>query len=343
MLDAPTAPVRGVTPRVPAEPSAIRGLLGRREVSLLIVLAGLVLLFALLSDRFATGGTAAQVLTNLSIVVIVGVGLAMVLMTRNIDVSVGSMVGLTAYFAADFSAENPGLPIPVVVLASCLLGLLLGSVNGALVATLRVPSIMVTLGTLYIYRGIDSAIAGSNQVTAQNLSQDYNDIASWDLVGVPGMFLYALLIAGAAHLFLRHTYSGRSLLASGSNPEAATKLGLASRRWVFVAFAVSGLLCGFAGMLWGARYGTVDSSVATGYEIVVLAAVVVGGVSVNGGSGSVGGVVVGAAILSVIAVGLALVNVSQFWLQAIQGLVIVVAIVSDVLIRRRLQGTGART
>ena len=325
--------------------SGLRRIFERRETSLVLVLVALVVLFSILSPRFASAANFGQIVTDMSIVVIVGIGVAMVLFTRNIDVSTGSMVGLTAFFAADFSAKNPDLPLIFVVLASCALGGVLGAINGGIVATLKVPSIMVTLGTLYIYRGIDSALAGANQVTAQNLSPEYNTIASWTIFGFPGIFVYALIIAGIAHVFIRHTYSGRSLLALGSNPLAAEKMGIASKRWIFGAFVLSGVLSGFAGVLWGARYGTVDSSVATGFELVVLAAVVVGGVSVNGGNGSILGVIVGAAILSVIAIGLALLNVSQFWLQAIQGLVIVAALVFDIFIRRRVEARrkGARS
>lgn len=325
------------------EKHAFRRFFEQREMSLVLVVVGLFGLFSLLSNRFATGPTIGQIVTDMSIVVIVGVGEALVLFTRNIDVSIGSMVGVTAFFAADFAAKNPTLPLVFVVLVSCLVGLLLGAINGALVATLKVPSIMVTLGTLYIYRGFDSALAGSSQVTAQNLSPEYNKIASWTFFGFPGIFIYALAIAAIAHVFIKYTYSGRSMLALGSNPLAAEKLGIPSKRWVFFAFAMSGVLCGFAGVLWGARYGTVDSSVATGFELVVLAAVVVGGISVSGGNGSIPGVLVGAAILSIISIGLGLVNVSQFWLQAIQGAVIIAAIVFDMLIRRRVQSRGAQS
>lgn len=318
----------------------MKSLFARRETSLLAVLVLLLVLFSVLSGRFASLATFAQILNSMSIVVIVGIGLALVLMTRNIDVSIGSMVGLTAYFAADFGAKNPDVPLIVVVLASCVLGLLLGSVNGLIVATLRVPSIMVTLGTLYIYRGVDSMLAGSNQVTASTLPEGYGSIASWSLFGIPGLVVFAFVIALIAHVFVRHTFSGRSILAIGSNPGAATTMGIPARRWVFFTFALSGLLCGFAGVLWGARYGTVDSSVASGYEITVLAAVVVGGISVNGGNGSIAGVLIGAAILSVISTGLALLNVSPFWLQAIQGAVIVAAIVSDSFIRARTEARG---
>jgi rhamnose transport system permease protein len=329
-----------VAPVTSTRPNPLKRVLARREVSLLAVLVVLFAAFSVLSPRFASLVTVGQILNSMSIVVIVGIGLTLVLMTRNIDVSVGSMVGLTAYFAADFASKNPQLPLIVVVLASCALGLVLGSFNGLIVATLRVPSIMVTLGTLYVYRGVDSMLAGSNQVTASAMPDGYDSIASWTLLGVPGLIVYAFVLALVAHFFIRYTFSGRSVLAVGSNPVAAEKMGIRSKRWVFFVFALSGLLCGFAGVLWGARYGTVDSSVATGYELTVLAAVVVGGISVNGGSGSIGGLLIGAAILSVISTGLALLNVSQFWLQAIQGAVIVLAIVSDALIRNRADARG---
>ncbi len=315
-------------------------LLGQREVSLVAVLLALLVFFSLAALRFASGGTVAQVVQDLSIVVIVGVGETLILFTRNIDVSIGSMVGISAFFGATFAAAHPELPLMVVVLVTCLLGLCLGAINGVLVAVLSVPSIMVTLGTLYIFRGMLSYAAGSRQVTSQLLPQGYDGIASWSLFGIPGLFIYAAVIAIFAHIFVRYTYLGRSMLALGSNPVAAAKLGISSKWLIFAAFAVSGALCGFAGVLWGARYGTVDSSVASGFEIVVLAAVVVGGVSTRGGSGSIGGVVIGAAILSTIGIGLALMNVSQFWLQALTGLVILSAITFDIVLRHRILGQG---
>ena len=246
------------------------------------------------------------------------------------------MVGISAFFGAAFAAAHPELPLFGVVLATSFLGFILGSINGMLVAALSVPSIMVTLGTLYIFRGVLSYVAGSRQVTSQLLPRGYDTIASWTLFGIPGLFIYAVVIAVMAHIFVRYTYLGRSMLALGSNPLAAAKLGIGSKRLTFFAFALTGALCGFAGVLWGARYGTVDSSVAYGFEIVVLAAVVVGGVSTRGGSGSIGGVAMGAAILSTINIGLALMNVSQFWLQALTGLVILSAITFDIVLRRRI-------
>lgn len=315
---------------------AVLRILQHRELSLTVVLLALLAFFSLTAFRFASGGTVSQIVQDLSIVLIVGVGETLVLFTRSIDVSIGSMVGISAFFGAAFAAAHPEFPLVGVVLVTSLVGLALGAINGILVAALSVPSIMVTLGTLYIYRGVLSYAAGSRQVTSQLLPQGYDKIASWTLYGVPGLFIYAVVIAAIAHIFVRYTYPGRSMLALGSNPLAAAKLGITSKRLIFSAFALTGALCGFAGVLWGARYGTVDSSVAYGFEIVVLAAVVVGGVSTRGGSGSIGGVAMGAAILSTISIGLALMNVSQFWLQALTGLVILSAITFDIVLRRRI-------
>lgn len=310
-------------------------LFNRREASLLLVLVVLVVAFTLLTSRFATTGTLTQLLINTAVIVMVAVGEALVLFTRNIDVSVGSMIGVTAVFASSTASNYNFLPLPVIVLASCLVGLALGSVNGILVARLRVPSIMVTLGTLYVFRGLDSVLTGSNQITSTFLPPGYTDIPLWNVAGIPGIFIYAALIVVVAHVFVERTYAGRSLLALGSNPVAADKLGIASRKLVYGAFAVTGMLCGLAGVMWGGLYGTVDSSVGTGFEIVVLAAVVIGGVSTLGGSGSIAGVFIGSAILAVISVGLALLNVSQFWVQALTGGVILAAVVAELVVRGR--------
>lgn len=313
----------------------IARIFSRREASLLLVLLALLITFSVLSSRFLTTGTLTQLLINTAIIVMVAVGEALVLFTRNIDVSVGSMIGVTAVFASSTASDYSSLPLPLIVLATCGVGFVLGSVNGVLVARLRVPSIMVTLGTLYIFRGLDSVLTGSNQITSQFLAPGYADIPLWNFAGIPGIFMYAAVIVVIAQVFVERTYSGRSLLALGSNPVAAEKLGIASRKLVYGAFAVTGVLCGLAGVMWGGLYGTVDSSVGTGFEIVVLAAVVIGGVSTLGGSGTIAGVFIGSAILSVISVGLALLNVSQFWVQALTGAVILGAVVAELVLRGR--------
>lgn len=322
--------------------SLVQKVIRLRVLSLTVVAVIMAVFFSFASGRFLTRTNLTQMLIEMSLVIIVGVGEALVLISKNIDVSIGSIVGFSAYFTADFASKHPTLPLVIIVGVAILIGLVLGSLNGLIISNLGVPSIMVTLGTLYIYRGLDSILAGASQVTSQNLPKSFNRIAGWSLFGIPGMFIYALIVCAIAWIFLQHTYAGRSLLALGNNPSAATKMGIKSRKWIFIVYALSGSLAGFAGVLWCARYGTVDSSTATGYELVVLAAVVVGGINVNGGTGSIGGVLVGASILGIISVGLSLLNVSQFWVQAIQGAAIIVAISSDMIINKRLRRQRAK-
>ena len=322
--------------------SLVQKVIRLRVLSLTVVAVIMAVFFSFASGRFLTRTNLTQMLIEMSLVIIVGVGEALVLISKNIDVSIGSIVGFSAYFTADFASKHPTLPLVIIVGVAILIGLVLGSLNGLIISNLGVPSIMVTLGTLYIYRGLDSILAGASQVTSQNLPKSFNRIAGWSLFGIPGMFIYALIVCAIAWIFLQHTYAGRSLLALGNNPSAAKKMGIKSRKWIFIVYALSGSLAGFAGVLWSARYGTVDSSTATGYELVVLAAVVVGGINVNGGTGSIGGVLVGASILGIISVGLSLLNVSQFWVQAIQGAAIIVAISSDMIINKRLRRKGAK-
>lgn len=322
--------------------SLVQKVIRLRVLSLTVVAVIMAVFFSFASGRFLTRTNLTHMLIEMSLVIIVGVGEALVLISKNIDVSIGSIVGFSAYFTADFASKHPTLPLVIIVGVAILIGLVLGSLNGLIISNLGVPSIMVTLGTLYIYRGLDSILAGASQVTSQNLPKSFNRIAGWSLFGIPGMFIYALIVCAIAWIFLQHTYAGRSLLALGNNPSAAKKMGIKSRKWIFIVYALSGSLAGFAGVLWCARYGTVDSSTATGYELVVLAAVVVGGINVNGGTGSIGGVLVGASILGIISVGLSLLNVSQFWVQAIQGAAIIVAISSDMIINKRLRRQRAK-
>jgi rhamnose transport system permease protein len=313
-------------------------LIGRiRELSLLAVLAVIVLLVGVQEPRFATAGNVRQILLSVAILAIVAVGQTIVVITRNVDLSVGSMVGLTAYLTADLLAQRPSLPLLLVCVLGCLLGGVMGAVNGLLVTVGRVPAIVATLGTLYMFRGVDFVIAGGKQVNVADVPRRFLDLATGSVAGVPNLILFAAAVAAVGAVALRFTRSGRQLYGIGSNPEAARLAGIRAGRLVFAAFAVCGLLCGLAGVLWGARFATVDARAATGLELLVVAAVVVGGVNIFGGSGTVLGAVLGAILLGTIENALTLLRLSQFWLQAINGAAILAAVTADSLITRRVQ------
>lgn len=314
------------------------GLVGRvRELGLLIALGAIVLIVGVQEPRFATANNARQILLAVSILVVLAVGQTLVVLTRNVDLSVASMVGLVAYVAGYMFQQDVDTPVPLVVLAACALGLGLGAINGLLVTVGRVPAIVATLGTLYVFRGFDYWFAGGKQIVTRDLPQAYRDIALTRVLGVPTPVIVSAVIAAVFGYALRYTRTGRQLYAIGSNPDAARLAGLRSDLLVFGAFAASGLLAGVAGILWGARFGAVDARAAYGYELQVVAAVVVGGVNIFGGSGTVLGAVLGAVILGTIANSLTILRINPFWLQAISGAGILVAVTIDSLITRRLQ------
>jgi rhamnose transport system ATP-binding protein len=203
-----------------------------------------------------------------------------------------------------------------------------------------VPAIVVTLGTLSIYRGIDAIWAGGHQISADQVPNAWLEVTSLRIAGIPAVVIIALLVMVLAAVVLNRTAIGRELFAIGSNPEAASLVGIRVHRRRLGAFAVAGLLAGFDGALWASRYATVDSRVGTGYELTVIAAVVVGGVAIRGGSGTVLGIAFGGLLLLVIQNGLTLVRIDPLWLQGIYGLVIIAAVTIDTIIARRAAGVG---
>jgi rhamnose transport system permease protein len=223
------------------------------------------------------------------------------------------------------------------------IGLALGMVNGFVVAVLKVPAIVATLGTLSIYRGIDYVIAGPHQVPLAGLPAGFTDVSRADILGIPVFVLITVVVVVIGMVFLRSTRFGRQVYAVGSNPEAAAILGIPSRLVVFVAFSLCGLLAGLAGVMWVMEFGTINGTAATGAVLGIVAAVVVGGVNTFGGSGTLAGAALGALFLGFIANALILVGLSQFWLQAIYGVVILVAIGGDAVIRRSVQRANTRS
>ncbi|GAC1692280.1 MAG: ABC transporter permease [Ktedonobacteraceae bacterium] len=308
-----------------------------RELGLLVVLLIIIAVVGIQVPNFLSVSNLEQILLSVAILAIVAVGETLVVLTRNIDLSVGSIVGFTAFVAADLFKQQPGSNLFLAILLGCTLGLVLGCINGLLVTVGRVPAIIVTLGTLYIFRGFDFVIAGGTQVSASDVPDSFLSLATTRILGIPALILFAAAIALIVAYLLRFARTGRELYAIGSNPEAARLVGIRSNSLIFGAFLLSGLLCGFAGVLWGARFATVNSTAATGLELQVIAAVVVGGVNTFGGSGTILGAILGAIVLGTVNDALNLLKLSQFWLQAIDGGAILVAVALDAFITGWLQ------
>jgi ribose/xylose/arabinose/galactoside ABC-type transport system permease subunit len=314
----------------------------QRELSLVAMMFVLGAGVSMVAPQFLSVANFSQVASLAAVVAVVAVGEAIVIITRNIDLSVEATIGLVAYSVARVLELNALDPIAAVAMGLGL-GLVLGMVNGVVVAFLKVPSIVATLGTLSIFRGIDYVIAGSHQVPLAGLPPGFTDPARDSIFGIPIFVLIALAVVAIGSVILRSTTFGRQVYAVGSNPDAAAVLGIPSRRVVFVAFSACGLLAGLAGVMWVMQFGTINGTAATGAVLGIVAAVVVGGVNTLGGSGTLAGAALGALFLGFIANALILVGLSQFWLQAIYGVVILVAISTDALIRRSLQRATTRS
>jgi rhamnose transport system permease protein len=328
----------------PADTLARGSLVGtiarQRELSLVIVMLVLGAGVTLVAPQFLTGANLSQVAVLASITAIAAIGQALVVITRNIDLSVEATMGLVAYVVA-ITLESHLLTGPTAVLFGIGVGMVLGMVNGLLVTVFNVPSIVATLGTLSIFRGIDYLIAGSHQVPLSGLPAGFTDPARDSIFGLPTFVAVVLVVVVLGSVLLRWTRFGRQVYAVGSNPEAAAILGIPARAVVFAAFTLCGLLAGIAAVMWVMQFGTINGTAATGYVLAVVAAVVVGGVNIFGGSGTLIGAAIGAYFLGFVANALILVGLSQFWLQAIYGVVILVAVSADTLISRRIQRIAA--
>jgi rhamnose transport system permease protein len=307
-----------------------------RESGIIVVLIVFVAITVSIEPRFASQQEVQFILANTTIFALLALGETMVIVSRNVDLSIGSVVGLSAYVSASLFGKIHGIPIVVVFLVGLGIGLAVGVANGLMVAIGRVPSLVVTLATLYIVRGLDILIVGGNEVVAQTLPNAFIEIPRAGVYGVPYLAIVIAVVIGVGAYYLRSYRSGRELYAIGSNPEAARLAGIPVGRRVFTAFAVSGAIAGVAGVLWAAQYQTVDSNAGTGYELTVIASVVVGGVAIFGGSGSAVGAAIGALLLQTINSALYVPGISPFWDQAIAGALLLAAITLDRIISLRL-------
>ncbi|WP_051799005.1 ABC transporter permease [Catenuloplanes japonicus] len=308
----------------------------QREMGIVLALVALVAYTAINQSRFLSSQSIRDILLNTAILAVLASGMAVVVITRHIDLSVGSVLGLSAFAVATVMQHNQDLPMVAALALGLGIGAVAGVVNGALVHFGNVPALVVTLGTMYAYRGLTYSWAGGQQVTADEVPRHFLRFANSDLLGVPWLVIIALAVIAGVGVMMRNYRIGRELYAMGSSPQAAGLAGIKIARNTLVAFVISGALAGLGGVLYASRFGTVDAASGNGYELQVVAAVVVGGVAVFGGSGTIWGAGLGALLLTVIGSALAVLDINQFWQQAIVGALIVLAIGADRLVAVRI-------
>lgn len=309
--------------------------LKRRELGLLAAMLAVVIPVAVINPRMISAANLTAVSMDAALLIVAALAQMLVLITRNIDLSIGSVIGLSAYMAASAVQAFPNGDILVGLSVACAVGLAAGLLNGLVVTRGQIPSIVVTLASMSIYRGFNSLWAAGNQVSADEVTQRWLDMTGYRVLGIPLIVVIAALVLLAAYVLLYRTSFGRELFAVGSNPDGARLIGIPADRRILAAFAIAGLLGGLCGALWASRYATIDARVAVGFELTVIASAVVGGVAIRGGAGTLLGLTLGALTLLLIRNGLTLVRVDPLWLQAVYGLVILIAIGIDALIVRR--------
>jgi rhamnose transport system permease protein len=318
-----------------------------RELSLVLIIALVIFIFGSQIDNFYTGRTFNRISASVAIITVVAVGQTLVVLTRNIDLSVGSIVGFTAYFVGQTLTDNRDLSPVMAAMAAVGFGGLLGLVNGVLVAYGKIPAIIVTLGTMALYRGALVEYSGAQTILVSNLptwlaqlpSQALATISDLELRTLPMLALGVVIVF---QLALRYLTFGRRLYAIGSNPEAAEMAGLPARRIVLISFVLCGALAGLGGFMYLARFGTITVNAAIGLELQVVAAVVVGGVNIFGGAGTMIGAMLGSVLIGTLEQSLIRTHISEFWKDAILGLLILVAIASDAVILNRLRDLWVR-
>jgi rhamnose transport system permease protein len=298
-----------------------------REWVLAGIVAAVVVAVGVREPAFVTPDSLLGVVTDTTFLFMLALAQMCVLLTRGIDLSVAANLALTGMVCALLNHAHPELPIAFVVVLAILFGAALGLVNALLIAKLAIPPIVVTLGTLAVYRGMIFVIANGAWLTSKDMSPAFLALPKASLFGLTSLVWIAAAVSIAFWYYLNHTASGRALYAVGGNPVAALYCGIDLPRQQLIVYTLAGAVSGLCGVLWVSRYGIAYSDIALGYELTIIAACVIGGVSIAGGVGTAQGALLGALFLGVIVNALPVINVSPFWQTAISGFVILAAVI----------------
>lgn len=306
-----------------------------RELGLILLILVASVFIQTQNSSFLTMVNLTDMLTNTSILAILAVGMMMVLITGGIDLSVGAVVALSGMSSAVFIRDFPNIPVIVAVLVGLFVGLFSGLVLGLLIAKGRILPIIASLGMMNVYRGLTYIVGDNQWVSAFQMTDAFKEIATGSFLGINHLIWAAFIVLAVFYYILNFTRSGRRMYAVGSNEEATAITGISKERTLILVYMLNGLLAGLAGVLWVSKFASAQGDTASGYELNVIAACVLGGVSVNGGVGKISGLITGALLFGILNNALPLLNASTFWEDAIQGVVIVAAIVMNVLMKRR--------
>ncbi|MCV6823459.1 MULTISPECIES: ABC transporter permease [Halocynthiibacter] len=297
-----------------------------REAILFGAIFALVALIATRFPGFVAPGNLVAVFTDTTPLMILAMGQMVVILTRCIDLSVAANLALTGMVCAMINVAAPDLPVAVILVIALVMGSALGAINGILVWKLNIPPIVVTLGTMTIFRGVIFLLTEGKWINAHEMSPTFTGFPRAEFLGMPVLGWIGVVIAIVMMVVMARTTLGRAVYAVGGNPHAAVYTGIDVGKTQFKAFVISGMLAGLTGYLWVARYSVAYVDIAGGFELDVVAACVIGGVSIAGGAGTVVGTLLGALFLGVVKNALPVVDVSPFWQLAISGAAIIIAV-----------------
>jgi rhamnose transport system permease protein len=305
------------------------GWLKSREALLAAAIAVLAALIAARFPAFIRPSNLANVFNDTAILIILALGQMAVILTRCVDLSMAANLALCGMVAAMLNAAFPGVPVPALIAVAILTGAALGAINGLLVWQLTIPPIVVTLGTLTIYRGMIFVLSQGAWINAHQMSASFKGFPRAELIGLPVLSWIAIAAVAIMAIVMTRTAIGRAFYGVGGNPTAAVYAGLDVGRTRFIAFTLAGGISGLSGYLWVSRYAVAYVDIAAGFELDIIAACVIGGISIAGGIGTVAGAVLGALFLGVIKNALPVVNISPFWQLAISGSAIIIAVAAN--------------
>lgn len=317
-----------------ADPRRWLKALASQEALLAIAVIGLAIAVGLYNPRFLAARNLSDVLLGNAYIAVAAVGMSMVIISGNIDISIGALIGVLATISGTLAVN--GAPIVVAWLAALVAGILLMALQGAIIAYLRIPAIVVTLGMLSILKGGLISVTGGKWIT--DLPDSFH-LADIELFGVlPFPVFLMILVTILAALWMRYSASGRAIYAVGDNAEAARLCGISQPRTIVMVFALHGLFAGAAALLYATQLRVIQSTVPPNLELTIITASVVGGVSILGGVGTVVGSTLAAVLIAEIASALVFIDISPYWIRAVQGVLILVTVIADILRRRRMAG-----
>lgn len=308
-----------------------------REVGLLGFIIFLSISVQLRNPNFLTLENLNDMTKNTAILSILAVGMMLVIVTRGMDLSIGATLALSGMISAMTVSANPGLHPLLAILLGVLIGVVCGSIVGVLVSKAKVLPIIASLGMMNVYRGLTFIVGGGKWVSAHQMPPSFKGIATSSILGINTLILIAIIIYMVFYYFINHTRTGRQIYAVGSNPESAKVSGINVEKILWMVYIIMGALAGLAGVLWVSKFASAQGDTAMGYEMNVIAACVLGGVNIAGGSGKISGIIMGSLLLGILNNALPLINVSPFWQQAIQGFIILIAVIFNSLVKRGVE------